>query len=150
VPRKGKAFAAGGSEYLDEPLASSVNGLSFFLSLIHSGSQAAQMDSGIEAIAKPGKMYPGTTSLKSTRPTESGDPLRCESGYTIPGFALFADLYSPACYPEGGLALIIGAVWGESRTPHPPPGLWKRFFPIELRITFIESTTCFLFLLTDQ
>ena len=38
MPRKGKAFVAGGSEYLDEPLAASVNKLSFFLRLSHFGS----------------------------------------------------------------------------------------------------------------
>jgi hypothetical protein len=52
VLRKGKAFVAGGSEYMDEPLAASVNGLSFFLRLSHSGSQAAQMDREIEAICR--------------------------------------------------------------------------------------------------
>ena len=34
---------------------------------------------------------------------------------------LFADLYSSSCYSEGGLALIVGAVWGESRVPPTPP-----------------------------
>ena len=45
-------------------------------------------------------MYPGTTSLKSTRPTESGDPLRCESGDTIPGFALAAVHCPPKMHPH--------------------------------------------------
>src|ERR1039458_6623030 len=41
-------------------------------------------------IAKPGMAYPETNTLKSTRPTESGDLRRGQSGYIIPGFALGA------------------------------------------------------------
>jgi hypothetical protein len=46
-----------------------------------------------EAIAKPGKVYPGTIALKSTRPTGSGDLDRGSSGYSIPGFALKPESY---------------------------------------------------------
>ena len=54
--RKGKAFVAGGSEYMDEPLAASASGLNLFLRLSHSGSKAAQMaaqmNRGIGAICR--------------------------------------------------------------------------------------------------